>query len=99
MPSIYSPAAVILGDITLPSDGDAKSAASVNTPLEALADGVEYLNSLAIPRVDTFNASDKALVKAQWCALGEAFHEALVAPRGDVQSPFQRTCAPAQGQP
>ncbi len=43
MSTIYTPSPVALGDVTLPSDGDAMSAASVNTPLEGLADGIAYL--------------------------------------------------------
>jgi len=46
MSTVYSPTAVTLGDVTLPADGDTIDAASVNTALEALADGVVALQSL-----------------------------------------------------
>lgn len=44
MSSVYSPAPIRLGDITLVDDGDPKTAAGINTPIEAVADGVEFLN-------------------------------------------------------
>ncbi len=44
MSSVYSPTAVKLDDITLPDDGDTIEAADVGVPLEAVADGVEFLN-------------------------------------------------------
>lgn len=46
MSSVYNPVPVPLGGITIPSDGDARSAASVNVPLEAIADGVACTTSL-----------------------------------------------------
>lgn len=50
--SVYTPTAVALGNITIPADGDARNAASVNVPIQAIADGVAYANSLVIERVD-----------------------------------------------
>lgn len=44
MSSIYTPTPVAMGNITLVSDGDARSAASVNVPLTAIADGVKSLD-------------------------------------------------------
>ena len=41
MSSVYTPTAVGLTTITIPSDGDVRSAASVNTPLKSLADAVK----------------------------------------------------------
>lgn len=64
MSSTYTPTATALTTITLPSDGDARSAASVNAPLEALADGVEYLGLNAHPRVYTFTAAGTITVPA-----------------------------------
>ena len=44
MSSVYTPTAVPLGSITLPQDNtDYVSAASVNVPLQALADGVKCI--------------------------------------------------------
>lgn len=40
MSSVYTPTPVQLASITLPSDGDTRGAASINTPLQALADGL-----------------------------------------------------------
>ncbi len=40
MPSVYVPSPSTLASITIPSDGDPKSAASVNVAFEALADAV-----------------------------------------------------------
>lgn len=42
MSSVYSPTPVELGDITLVDDGDPKNAAGINTPIEAVADGVAF---------------------------------------------------------
>ena len=47
MSTVYTPAAVQLGPITIPSDGDPAAAASVNAPIQAIADGVTYLNPVA----------------------------------------------------
>jgi hypothetical protein len=57
MPSVYSPTGVLLGNVTLPSDGDARSAASINVPLQAVADGVAFLNARVGSKVDTFLVS------------------------------------------
>ncbi len=43
MSSTYTPVPVELGDITLIDDGDLKNAAGINTPVEAVADGVAFL--------------------------------------------------------
>ena len=43
----YSPSPVRLEDITLLDDGDVFDAGNLNTPVEAIADGVEYLNKNA----------------------------------------------------
>jgi hypothetical protein len=40
MSSVYTPTPAQLGNITLPSDLDARNAASINTPLQAIADGL-----------------------------------------------------------
>ncbi len=53
MSTTYTPTPVALGDITLPSDGDSIEAADVNSPLQALADGVAAI----VLRTDTINAS------------------------------------------
>jgi len=45
MSSVYTPSSVALGNITIPSDGDARSAASVNVPMQAIADGVKYVDA------------------------------------------------------
>lgn len=42
MSTVYSPTPVVLGDITIPADGDEVDAVSVNVAFEALADGIEY---------------------------------------------------------
>jgi len=42
MASTYTPTAGALGSLTIPDDGDAANAASVNTPIEDLADAVAY---------------------------------------------------------
>jgi hypothetical protein len=52
MSTIYTPNPTLLGDITLISDGDLPAAAGVNTPIEACADGIAYLQSRVIERVD-----------------------------------------------
>lgn len=57
MSTVYSPTGVQLGNITLVSDGDVVDAAGINTPIEAVADGVKYLNERVIERVDVFTAS------------------------------------------
>jgi hypothetical protein len=57
MSSTYTPTATALTSITLPDDGDARSAATVNAPLEALADGVAYATQMVPDRIDTFTAS------------------------------------------
>ena len=46
MSSVYTPTSVALGDITIPADGDTINAASVNTALEALADGITAVRAL-----------------------------------------------------
>ncbi len=52
MSSVYTPTAVALGNITLPSDLDARTAATINVPLQAIADGVKYLGTnLTLKRV------------------------------------------------
>jgi hypothetical protein len=49
MSTVYTPTGTtFVNSITLPSDGDSKSAASVNVPLEALAENVKYLQNKAI---------------------------------------------------
>lgn len=53
MSSVYTPTAVALGNITIPSDGDARNAASINVPLQAIADGVAFSS----PRVDILTAA------------------------------------------
>jgi hypothetical protein len=45
MSSVYTPSPVALGSVTLPSDLDTRSAASVNVPMQAIADGVAYLGT------------------------------------------------------
>lgn len=45
MSSVYVPTPVALGSITLPGDGDARNASSVNVPVSAVADGVAFLGS------------------------------------------------------
>ncbi|HXG69981.1 MAG TPA: hypothetical protein VNJ04_05130 [Gemmatimonadaceae bacterium] len=57
MSSVYTPNAVALGNITLPSDGDARSAASVSAPLQALADGVKSNATRLERRLDIITAS------------------------------------------
>lgn len=52
MSTVYTPSASELVDITIPSDGDARTAASVNAPLESLADGVLFTQE----GVDALNA-------------------------------------------
>lgn len=52
MSSVYNPiAAAPPTGYTIPSDGDAKSAASVNVPLQALMDGVAYINGDKHPSI------------------------------------------------
>lgn len=60
MSSVYTPTPVALANITIPSDGDAKSAASVNAPLEAIADGVKYNTDTATTEASTRAAADTA---------------------------------------
>ncbi len=43
MSSTYTPVPVELGDITLIDDGDPKSASGINTPIEAIANGIAFL--------------------------------------------------------
>ncbi len=57
MSSVYTPTAVVLGNITLPSDGDAHSAASVNAPLAAIADGVAFAMTASPARIDSLTAA------------------------------------------
>lgn len=49
MSTVYTPSPVALANITIPADGDARSAASVNAPLQAIADGVADLQSQVSP--------------------------------------------------
>ncbi len=45
MSSVYTPTAVVPPtSYTIPSDGDPKTAASVNVPFQSIMDGVRYLN-------------------------------------------------------
>lgn len=53
--STYTPTPVELGDITIPADGEDVDAASVNVPLEAIADGVAFLHALGM-KSKTFTA-------------------------------------------
>lgn len=53
MSSVYNPSPVRLGPITLIGDLDPKDAAGINTPVEGVADGVEFLNQ----RTDSANAA------------------------------------------
>jgi hypothetical protein len=52
MSSVYTPTAVKLVNVTLTSDLDARNAASINTPMQAIADGVAYLNTETTPLAD-----------------------------------------------
>src|SRR5579871_5279926 len=45
MSTVYNGADAFAGSITIPSDGDDETAASVDTPLESLQDAVTYLNN------------------------------------------------------
>lgn len=45
MPTTYTPTATALTTITLPADGDPRTAASVNGPMSALANGIAYLTA------------------------------------------------------
>ena len=49
MSTVYTPTPVVLGDITLISDGDPKNASGINAPIEAVADGIAYIHARAIP--------------------------------------------------
>lgn len=46
MSTVYTPTAVALGDITLPTGADARTATSITAPLQAVADGVAYVDGL-----------------------------------------------------
>lgn len=46
MSTVYSPTAVAIGDITLPTGADARTATSITAPLEAVADGVKYATEI-----------------------------------------------------
>lgn len=52
MSSVYTPSAVTLGNITLTSDGDARNAASINVPIQAVADGVKFADTRSTPLAD-----------------------------------------------
>lgn len=45
MSTVYTPTPTALTSITLPSDGDAEDAASVDVALEALADGIKFIST------------------------------------------------------
>jgi hypothetical protein len=53
MPSNYTGADTFHSTIAVPSDGDLESAASVSSPLEALADNAQYLANRAAPLILT----------------------------------------------
>lgn len=55
--TIYNPSATKLTPFERPDDGDDVTAASVGVGLEAIADGVEYLNERIVNRQDEFLAS------------------------------------------
>jgi hypothetical protein len=61
MPSTYSPTAVPLTDITLPADGDPQDAASVNAPLEAIADGVKNAEDQVVAEIARATAAEAAI--------------------------------------
>lgn len=46
MGSVYTPSPVRQGSMMLVDDGDPQTAAGINTPIEAIADGVEYATQL-----------------------------------------------------
>ena len=76
MSTVYTPVATKLGSVTLPEDTvDYVTAASVNVPLSALADGIQWTTERAVP--------------SQWYRVEDAigwFDEAQPAPLGAVAS-------------
>lgn len=60
MSSVYTPTPVALANITIPSDLDPRNAASVNAPLQAIADGVKFNTDTATTETATRAAADTA---------------------------------------
>lgn len=62
MAHTYTPSPVDLVDLTLPDDGDTNVVASVNDPLEALADAVINLQAATAYSLTTYTADNAAIV-------------------------------------
>jgi len=75
MSSVYSPTPVGLTDITIPDDGDDLDAASVNTPIEALADAIAAISPSATLMLTAYP-------RLRWITLSESSASPNVASGG-----------------